>query len=190
MERKCKFGILFIIVNTIILGVFSSISHFAYDLSGGLTLIGLFNPVNESVWEHLKFMFFPNVIWFIVTYFILKGKCYIDPKKWIIAAAVSAFMAPLLVILLFYGYTGAFGCESVIVDIALAFICYFLALSIALHVYTFVAPSQLKIAISIIYIVLMTLTFFIFTFNPPHIPLFLDTTTGTYGIALQNGLLT
>lgn len=189
MEKKCKFGIFFVIVNTIILGIFSSISHFAYDLSGGLTIIGLFNPVNESVWEHLKFMFFPNVTWFIVMYFILKRKCYIDPKKWIIAAAVSAFMAPLIVVLLFYGYTGAFGFQSVIVDIAIAYISYFLALSLSLHVYKYVNPSSIKVWASIIFIIAMAIVFIVFTFNPPHIPLFLDTTTGTYGIAFLNSFL-
>jgi len=180
--KNCKFGIYFILINTAILGIIAGFSHFAYPLSGDLVIVGLFNPVNESVWEHLKFMFFPNLAWWIIMYYIQKRKCTINLQKWIIAAASALVAAPLLVILLFYSYTGALGIESVIVDIALVFICFFTALRLAFHLYAHVRPSTLRVTLSIAAIVLIFLAFLIFTFYPPHIPLFYDTTTGTYGI--------
>lgn len=57
MKNKCAFTNIEILINTIILGIVACISHYVYDLSGNKLIIGLFNPVNESVWEHLKLMF-------------------------------------------------------------------------------------------------------------------------------------
>jgi len=182
MKQNCEYKTSFIIMNTIILGAFASFSHFAYNLSGNSVLVGLFNPINESVWEHLKFMFFPNLLWWIIMYFIQKTNCETNLKKWIIASAIALVIAPLMVIFMFYSYTGALGIESVIVDIALVFICYFVALKLALHIYSYVSPNTLKVVISILLIVSIFILFIIFTFNPPHYPIFYDTTTGTYGI--------
>lgn len=124
MKQECKFGIGFILINTIILGIVASLSHFAYEFSGNSVIVGLFNPVNESVWEHLKFMFFPNLLWWIIVFFIWRRKCEINLSKWIIAAAVALFTAPLFVMLLHYAYTGIFGSHSAIFDAVLVFICY------------------------------------------------------------------
>ncbi len=51
-------GILF----TSILG---TLSHFLYGWSGSRVLVGLFAPVNESVWEHMKLLFFPMLLYFV-----------------------------------------------------------------------------------------------------------------------------
>jgi hypothetical protein len=36
--------------------------HFTYDLSRGNILVAGFSAVNESVWEHLKLVFWPAVV--------------------------------------------------------------------------------------------------------------------------------
>nr|WP_236945659.1 DUF6512 family protein [Enterocloster clostridioformis] len=36
--------------------------HFTYRWSGRNPLIGLIAPVNESVWEHMKLLFFPMLL--------------------------------------------------------------------------------------------------------------------------------
>ena len=51
----------------IILGMFpvailGTLSHFVYGLSGENRFIGLFFPVNESTWEHMKLAFFPMLL--------------------------------------------------------------------------------------------------------------------------------
>ena len=56
MKKECEFSLGAVILSALILGAAASLSHFAYPLSGDSALVGLFNPVNESVWEHLKFM--------------------------------------------------------------------------------------------------------------------------------------
>ena len=57
MQQSFKVFTVIGILFTIILG---SLSHFFYGWSGNFFLVGFFSPVNESVWEHLKLLFFPG----------------------------------------------------------------------------------------------------------------------------------
>ena len=171
-----------IFLHTIILGILASISHFAYNLSGNNVIVGLFNPVNESVWEHLKFMFFPFLLWWIVMYLTKNKKCELSLHTWIVSAAVSLVIAPLSVVFLFYSYTGALGIEAVFIDILLVFISYFIALCTAFHFLKYSKPNKCVVIISVILIVVIFTAFIVFTVNPPQLPIFFDTVTKTYGI--------
>ena len=42
--------------------------HFAYSLCP-VAFVGLFAPVNESVWEHLKLLAVPMLLFAVVEYF-------------------------------------------------------------------------------------------------------------------------
>lgn len=59
--------------------------HFTYRWSGRNPLIGLIAPVNESVWEHMKLLFFPMLLFGLWS---LKGETD--------ACRISAFHAGLL----------------------------------------------------------------------------------------------
>lgn len=178
MKNACTFTVNTILINTIILGFVAIFSHFAYNLSGENIIVGLFNPINESVWEHLKFMFFPFLLWWIA----ICLKCEIPLDSLIVSAAVSLVVAPLSVVLLFYAYTAALGIESVLIDILLVFVCYFIALCVASHFLKYAEPNNLLVIISLIVIAVIFIAFIVFTFKPPHLPIFYDTVTKTYGI--------
>lgn len=172
MKKRCAFTNVGIFINTMILGAAASLSHYLYDLSGKNLIAGLFNPVNESVWEHLKIMFFPFLSWWVVIYILKNRKYDIPLTTWIESAAVSLVVAPLSVILLYYSYTGAFGTESVFIDVLLAFICYFFALCIASHYLEYSVPNKRAAIVSVIVIVLIFAAFIVFTINPPELPIF------------------
>jgi hypothetical protein len=182
MKNTTTFTTIKIFMHTIILGIVASFSHFAYNLSGKNLIVGLFNPVNESVWEHLKFMFFPFLLWWITIYLIKNKKCKIPLNTCIVSAAVSLVVAPLSVVLLFYSYTGALGIESLFIDILLVFVCYFIALCVASHFLKYSEPNKWVVIISVIVFAVIFIAFIVFTFNPPQLPIFYDTVTKTYGI--------
>ena len=142
MKKTCTFPTIQIIFYTLLLGIVAAFSHFAYELSGRNLIVGLFNPVNESIWEHLKLMFFPLLLWWAVIYKIKNKKCNATLNTWIVAASISLVVAPLSVVLLFYGYTGAFGIESLLIDILLTYICYFIALNVASHFLKYSVPPS------------------------------------------------
>ena len=45
--------------------VIGTSSHFFYQWSGENFFVGLVSPVNETVWEHLKLLFFPALLYML-----------------------------------------------------------------------------------------------------------------------------
>ena len=155
----------FIIKGIPFLFVIGALLHFAYDLLGECPVTGIFAPVNESVWEHLKLILWPVVLWWTV-YFAAKGKKYeINKNKWFAGALTSL----------------AFGTENVWIDILILLAALTLGQLTGLHIYKYSKGINMKIVIIIF--ALLVILFGVFTFFTPEIPLFLDGQSGTYGIA-------
>lgn len=104
---------------TIVLG---TLSHFFYQWSHENILIGLFSPVNESVWEHLKLLFFPAL-----TYMFIEQKAMGKAMPGLFGKNLLGIFAGLLVMpLLFYGYTAFSGKSILLVDIGIFCVCVLL----------------------------------------------------------------
>lgn len=52
--------------------------HFSYAWLGKLNMVGMFTPINESIWEHLKLLFWPLLLWWGIGYliFVIKSNCH------------------------------------------------------------------------------------------------------------------
>jgi len=164
-------GILFVFL-------LGALLHFLFEWSGESSIVGLFAPVNESVWEHFKLGFWPMCLFAAMEYRFLRGHV----NNFLTAKAVALYIIPVITALLFYGYTAIIGEEILIVDILIFLVAivigqltsYKLMISSPLPRYTnFIAP---------LLIILQALILMLFTFYPPHLPIFLDGNTGTYGI--------
>lgn len=165
-----------------VLFIVGSLMHFIYEWSGNGIIVGVFSPVNESVWEHLKLTFWPMLLWWSLGYFILNKSNPISPAKWFFSCVTAELICPLVIVSFYYTYTGAFGIESLILDIFSLLLGLTLGQVLALHVYKHakLGPGYFNIAIAIL--ALMAMTYTMFTFSPPHLPLFKDGPTGKYGI--------
>ena len=64
---------IFVIIFCLILG---TLLHFTYEWSNYNIIVGIFSAINESVWEHLKLVFYPMFIISIIGYFIIGKKVY------------------------------------------------------------------------------------------------------------------
>lgn len=116
-------------ITACILGV---LFHFVYDWTNQNFFLGLFVPVNESTWEHLKLVFFPILILSLIEYFFLG----IKHNNFICIKLRSALIGMIATVVLFYTYTGILGTN---VDFINIFI-YFVAMTLA-YCYSF---QQLK----------------------------------------------
>ncbi len=172
MEYNSRFRMGFIIKQTILLFIVASLAHFLYDITDHNFLIGLFSPINESIWEHLKLMFFPNLIWWLIIYVWKKEPWHLNGQAWLIASALCMMIAPLSVFLLYYGYTGAFGVHIVWLDISLVAVGYLLAFMVAFHCYPSIKPTWLKRFLAAAGIGLLLAAFVSFTMDAPSFPLF------------------
>ena len=86
--------------------------HFLFDWSGRLILAALIAPVNESVWEHLKLLFFPFLLFSALEALIRR------PGPAFYAAGTCGILAGLASIpVLFYTFTGVTGIHALWADI-------------------------------------------------------------------------
>ena len=156
--------------------------HFLYEISGKIKIIGAIMPVNESIAEHFKLATIPIIIWWIISYYILKKKVNIDLKKWIFCASISALSIPVIISAFYYTYTGGLGISLFILDIISLLLALILGQSLALHLYKNIKTTNTKFIIGILIIIAIIICTVMFTFYPPHIPLFKDSVSGLYGI--------
>ena len=182
MGKNISLGLRQSIYYAILLGAIASFCHFAYSMSGESVIVALFCPVNESVWEHMKFMFFPLILWWIYMYITYRKSLDLKLDKIVILAGISGFVSVLLTLMITYTYSGIIGKHNVIVDILSVFVVFFLTLRLIDHISACIKPKKVYVYISIMIIIIMSVSFFVFTFNPPKLEVFRDSMTGLYGI--------
>lgn len=165
-----------------ILFIIASPLHFLFDWSGKSVVAGLFTPVNESPWEHLKLTFWPIIVWWIIGYSLLGKQNKWSFSSFIVTCAVAEVICTIFIISFFYTYTGALGIESLILDIISLLLGLFFGIILAKHVYIYKNPGRASAFIAALILIIMAAAFIYFTFVPPHLPIFKDPPSGSYGI--------
>jgi len=166
------------ITGAVIISLLGSFLHFAFALFGEWPPVALIAAVNESVWEHLKLAFWPALIYALIEWLFFRR----EAKNFWIAKAFGILTMPIVITPVFYGYKTLIGRNILWVDISLFVFAVFAGQMFSYRLLlcqSFVA--EIKI-LAIILLVLMIAAFSIFTFFPPHYPLFCDSRTGQYGI--------
>lgn len=87
--------------------------HFVYGWTGENRVVGLYAPVSESSWEHLKLLFTPFLIYTIAEYFWL-GKQY---RGYLLVRAEGVWLGMLTILSSFYTYQGILGFHCLPLDI-------------------------------------------------------------------------
>jgi len=152
--------------------------HFVFEWSGESRIVGLIASVNESVWEHFKQGFWPMCIYSAIEYKFLRGRS----NNFLTAKAVAVYLIPTITGLVFYGYTAIIGKEILMVDIVIFLVAIIIGQLTSYKIMTSARLPMYTNFISPIFIMLLALVLMLFTFYPPHLPIFLDGNTGTYGI--------
>jgi len=158
--------------------LFGSFLHFLFELSGNIPLVGAISAVNESVWEHLKLGYWPLFFFGIIEYRYLKK----ESNNFFLAKFLSTMLIIFIIPVFFYSYTAIIGRNILFLDIFSFVFSVFIAQLVS---YKILKRSELNIKISYISfigILIIGLFFVIFTYFPPHIPLFQDCLTEMYGI--------
>lgn len=150
------------------LGLMGCAAHFGYELLGKRRWTAPIFPVNESVWEHTKLILFPALLMSLIEYLISPDSfCWGGRFLGIILG--MAFM-----ISGYYTYSGVIGKGLLWADILLYFLSaavYFIAAHLC--------PAGAIWGYILTVIIILTV---IFTFRPPHLPLFKDQKSGKYGL--------
>ena len=160
------------------ISVLGAVLHFAFELSGEWPPVGVIAAVNESVFEHLKLTFWPTLIYAAVTYRLLRQNTH----NFLTAKTTAVYVMPVTIIVLFYSYTTITGRENFIIDILIFIVAVAVGQLVSYRILvTKQLPPWLK-WLSLVLLVVLALIYALFTFYPPHVPFFMDSVTGTYGI--------
>ncbi len=159
----------YILLSIPILFVIGSLFHMIYEWSGENILIGFIAPINESIWEHTKLVLVPTFIYYLIVY-ILKNN-NLNKNKWFTACLLAIISSILVIPLIYYFYTGAFGVESLIFDIIILLIAITIGSLIAIHYYKY-SNKSLPSIFSILAIILIIAIYIIFTLYIPNLPIF------------------
>ena len=165
-------------VGFVFTSVVGTLLHFLYEWTGESVIVGLFSAVNESIFEHMKLLFFPMLLFaFIEAKHI--GEEY--DNFWC-AKLVGILVGVGLIPVIYYTYTGIFGVNADWFNIIIFFITAAISYMVETRIMesgrcSFIQPNLAKFILIIIAAVFIVLTFF-----PPKIPLFEDPITAIYGI--------
>ena len=158
---------LYMITGIVFVSVLGTLLHFAYNFSGNNIAIGLFTPVNESIWEHTKLIFFPMLIYSL--YLNKKtGKTYNCINSAMLSGALCGVS---IIIVLFYTYSGIIGFDVAFADISIFYITVVTVFYIVYKLATSCKADNYNSFLRALIILIICL-FIIFTFSPPNIPLF------------------
>ena len=166
------------IIGIAVISGVGAVMHFAFEWAGELRPIGVFAAVNESVWEHLKLTYWPTLLYAAIEYRKLK-----DCTSNFIAAKTSGlYLMPAVIVGLFYAYTTITGTESLVADIVIFVVAIALGQLLSYKIMALPRFSQGVYVAAIIGMIALGVIYAVFTFYPPHLPIFRDSVTGAYGI--------
>lgn len=155
------------IIGTLFVLLTGSLSHFLYAWTGHNTVVGLFAPVNESIWEHMKLLFFPMLLYSLIIMFKFR-------KEFPCLASSLCFglmAGTLLIPVLFYAYTAVLGKNIFLLDIGTFILSVLTAFLLS---YRFTLSCRLKPYASLLCLPvgILFICFLYFTYHPPGLKIF------------------
>lgn len=161
-------------IGAIFVLIAGTLSHFLYAWTKNNFIIGLFTPINESIWEHMKLIFFPMLVYSCFMIHKLKEKYPCITASLFFGILLGTLLIPIF----FYTYTGIFQQDIFFLDLAIfvfsviiAFLTgYKLTLSCRMQKHTFLLRCLICFFI---------ICFILFTYYPPNVGLFAEPAVST-----------
>ncbi len=165
MKNKCLKA--YTIIGVFFVLAVGSLAHFLYDWTGSNAIAGLFVPVNESVWEHMKLLFFPMLLYSAFGAWIYRSqiRCIVS------ALCLGITAGTLLIPVFFYAYTFILGRNIFFLDIGTFVLSTVIAFRLAFQL-AVSCRAKPYILLSCVMVGVLFACFLWFTNHPPDIGLF------------------
>lgn len=158
------------IIGFIFTGAVGVFLHFLYDLTGESILVAPFSAINESIFEHMKLLFFPMFAFALIQNRYI-GKNHED--FWCVKL-IGILSGTILIPVLYYTLNGAFGTLPDWTNIAIFFLTALISYILETRLFRrenkiFNSGKNAFFALCLIAVIMASLTFL-----PLDIPLFWD----------------
>lgn len=159
------------VVGAIFVTITGTLAHFVYEWSGQNFILGFFFPVSESTWEHMKLCFFPMLIYSLFVNNRLK-----DDYPCVTSALLSGILlGTFLIPVIFYTYSGILGRNYAPLDISVFVISVILAFCTVYRLSLSCKMDSCTFFLKI-FVLVIAVFFFVFTYSPPDIGIFIAPT--------------
>lgn len=152
--------------------------HFLYDITGENVAAGLISAVNESIWEHMKLIFYPMLLVSLAEYHLAEG----DRAVIRYSTLAGILLALILIPVLYYSYTGILGISADWFNVTIFFLAADAAYRLEYRIESGNCCRRVSFKVWMLILLLIAAAFTAATFCPPRIPLFRDPLSGTWGI--------
>lgn len=153
----------------LVAAILGTLNHFLYFLTGQSAIVALFCPVNESVWEHLKLLYFPFLFVSIWEYLTLRPEIL----SFFYCRYLGVIFGMLFTISVFYTYSGILGRNFLVPDILLFYSSVIVSFGMSAYFSGRSHTSRETDSTFVISLwVITAFFFFVFTCFPPDLPLF------------------
>lgn len=162
---------IFIILNSVIIFILASLSHFIYDIFPN-DITAIFFPVNESIWEHMKLLYTPFLIdaLIIYIYFTKKGIIFHNLLFSVVVSSIFAIFLYLIIYLPIYVYYKT----NLIFDIILLFSVIVISQIINFKIIRKEAKQNINLSFVIIITICISIFFGYLTYKPVRNFIFYD----------------
>ena len=152
--------------------------HYIYSWTGTSKIVGLFVPVNESVWEHLKLGYWSAVLFSFAEYLQIKNSV----NNYYLAKLIGVLTLEITILLIFYGYTFIVSKNIFLMDIFSYITGVIVCQYLTYNLFRLKPFSKFSNRISLVALIAIGILFGVTTYYPPHAAIFMDNSTKTYGI--------
>lgn len=163
------------LLSSLAIMLLSGLNHFLYELMPN-GFVALFAPVNESFAEHGKIVFYPVLVWWLLSFLIFKRGKGLSFKRWFTAGFMASITAVGMLISLcsvtFFGFL-------VKIDVMpLHLIIELISLSVAQlvghHIYKQSKGNVVIFIMALLLNLAIVAVASVFTFHPLNAPLFIS----------------
>jgi len=166
------------LAGTLAISIFGYLLHYVFSWTGGSKLIAWFVPVNESVWEHLKLGYGAMVLFSLLEYTQIKQYA----SNYFFAKTLGILVLELTILVLYYSTVFIAGHHIFWIDICSYFVGVIISQFLCYWLFKQKPYSGRINAVGVFACIAIGVLFAATTFYPPHMALFLDHNTHTYGI--------
>lgn len=153
--------------------------HFVYGWSHQNFVLGLLSPVNESIWEHAKLVFLPPLLWYVFTALLLgRRRAY----ELVGASAVVLWFMPVFQIAFYYAYAAVTHGDVFVMDLVDFTLTVILGQVLFYQLAARLHCTRAGRVAAVLAVIVLAGIFVLFTLQPLHFPMFMDSRNGTYGI--------
>lgn len=142
--------------------------HFFYEWTGQNPFAALFSPVNESVWEHLKMLFFPALVYTLFEMTVL----FKTSGSFLSSRIAGILLGMFFMISAYFTYTGISGKSFLTLNILIFVSSVLIAFCFSRYLKVRHPGFHLPLLANFALLLLLVILFFSFTFSPPELPLF------------------